>query len=273
MSQVSQCDPEEDGNTISSSSSPKSNQMKHWFLTLKWTYGPNEPMFQSLGNWAKIHTTRCVFQLERGEGGYDHLQIQLSLHKKQRLNWFKIHLNPIVHCEITRNVEASFDYCSKTETRLWGPWIWPEPPCDEIIDDLRGVPLYAWQQEIIDIIDGPVDPRKIYWFWESVGNAGKTVFTRHLLINRRCAFFQGGKKSDIAHAYNGETICIFNFPREVEGRVAYGAIESLKDGLVFSPKYESRYKIYNRPHVLIFANWPPDTEALSADRWAITELS
>lgn len=272
MSQLSQSEPARDGNT-KSSLAPPNNQKKHWMLTLKWTHGINEPMFNSLKNWIQINCTRCTFQLEKGEStDYLHLQMAVSLKTKQRFNWFKVHLSPIVHCEIQRNIENSFDYCMKNDSRIWGPYIYPEPPCQPVIDDLDGVELYDWQIEIINKIEGPVDKRKIHWYWEPNGNVGKTIFTRHLLIKYKCAFFQGGKKSDIAYAYNGEPICIFNFPRTSEGHISYDAIEGLKDGLVFSAKYESRYKIFNRPHVIVFANFEPDYSALSSDRWDVNYI-
>ena len=41
---------------------------------------------------------------------------------------------------------------------------------------------------------------------------------------------------------------------------------------MFSPKYESTSKLYNIPHVLVFANWMPDMSRLSIDRWDIMHL-
>ncbi len=159
----------------------------------------------------------------------------------------------------------------KSDTRIAGPWAWPEPLPQVVRDPLHGNVLYDWQQEIIDIISGEPDDRKIYWYWEPDGCAGKTSLIKHILLNHDASFFQGGKK-DIAYAYKGQKVCIFGFSKTNEGKVSYDAIESLQDGLIFSSKYESSYKIFNQPHIICFANWPPEIDAVSADRWVVREI-
>ena len=88
-------------------------------------------------------------------------------------------------------------------------------------------------------------------------------------------YFSGGKANDIAFQLIKNKwdpdVCIFNFPRTSEGAV-YNAIEQLKDGLVFSSKYEGGVKMFNPPHVIIFANWLPDVKTLSEDRWNIVNI-
>ena len=49
-------------------------------------------------------------------------------------------------------------------------------------------------------------------------------------------------------------------------------IESIKNGLVFSGKYEGAQLIFNRPHVICFSNSLPDTTMMSADRWKIVNI-
>jgi hypothetical protein len=49
-------------------------------------------------------------------------------------------------------------------------------------------------------------------------------------------------------------------------------MENVKDGLFFSTKYESGMVRYNPPHVIVFANVPPDVTKMSADRWVIKEI-
>ena len=137
--------------------------------------------------------------------------------------------------------------------------------------------LYPWQQKIADIVAEEADDRTVHWFWEGTGNVGKTALTKYLLVKYpHTHYFSGGKANDIAfqlikNKWDPE-ICIFNFPRTSEGAVSYNAIEQLKDGLVFSSKYEGGTKIFNPPHVIIFANWLPDVTQLSADRWNIVEI-
>jgi len=63
---------------------------------------------------------------------------------------------------------------------------------------------------------------------------------------------------------------IFDLPRVSEGHAIYGPIEACKDGVVTATKYEGGTIAFDPPHVLVFANYLPNTEGtLSADRWRI----
>ncbi len=52
----------------------------------------------------------------------------------------------------------------------------------------------------------------------------------------------------------------------------YSGLPQSKNGVLFSPKYESGQKIFKPPHVFVFANYEPDQTKLSADRWNIVQL-
>lgn len=267
--------PPEDGNTNSSSGAKKKRDAGkvNWFLTLMWPFGINHSKISPLKQWMRAHTIRCVLQLEKGtKTDYQHMQLAITMKNKKRLTWFKHHLAPHVHCEVMRNEEASFDYCSKEDTRIWGPWVYPEPPSVGIDDPMKDLTMRPWQQDIIDIIEGPVHSRHIYWYWEPVGCVGKTVFCKHLIVRYDAQFFQGGSKKDIAYAYKGGQIVLFNFSRDVEDKVSYESIESVKDGLIFSGKYESGVKMFAQPHIVCFANWLPQVERMSLDRWIIRQI-
>ena len=48
----------------------------------------------------------------------------------------------------------------------------------------------------------------------------------------------------------------------------YGFLESLKDRMVFSPKYESQMKLLpNKVHVVVLGNEAPDETKMTADRY------
>lgn len=131
-----------------------------------------------------------------------------------------------------------------------------------------------FQQFVLDVVNGPVDSRKIYWIVDETGNTGKTYLTKYLVMNKG-AFIGGGKRADIFAGYDFEEIALFDFPREAEElKGIYGSIEKIKDWCFFSGKYQSsmRFKKGN-PHVICFANFFPAMKgAFSLDRLVIIRL-
>ena len=49
-------------------------------------------------------------------------------------------------------------------------------------------------------------------------------------------------------------------------------MEAIKNGCFFSGKYESGMVRFNSPHILVFANEPPERTKLSQDRWCVFAL-
>ena len=42
--------------------------------------------------------------------------------------------------------------------------------------------------------------------------------------------------------------------------------------MIYSPKYEGGYKLFNSPHIIVFANMAPQYERLSKDRWKVRNI-
>lgn len=137
-------------------------------------------------------------------------------------------------------------------------------------DDAR---LYTWQRILKNRLYGKADDRKIIWFFDENGNQGKTWISKHIVANMEAARFTNASSKDIAHAYKGEKIVIMDFSRSNEERINYSILENLKDGMIFSPKYDSRSKYFSSPWVIVMANFMPNTSACSKDRWEIHTLS
>lgn len=132
-----------------------------------------------------------------------------------------------------------------------------------------------WQREIIKIIQGVPDKRKIYWYWSNKGNVGKSTLALHLIL-KYDAIEVGGTKKDIAQAIRSRVeagknikIALIDISRSAFNKVSYQAIEALKNQKIFCPKYESSMLVFKRPHVIVFANYPPEIQNLSQDRWMI----
>lgn len=140
--------------------------------------------------------------------------------------------------------------------------------------------LRNWQKDVVDIIEQPVNNRKIHWVWEHKGNVGKSELLNYLCVKYN-AVELSGKVADMAYAYNGEPIVCFDIPRtaeDVDGkqesiRHLYNFAEKLKNKRVFSSKYESRSKIFECPHVIFFANFECDKSIWSEDRYNIINLN
>lgn len=82
-----------------------------------------------------------------------------------------------------------------------------------------------------------------------------------------------GKAADMAYEYNPNTkiLCV-DIPRSKIETFQYSFLEAVKNGRVFSPKYESTTIRFNPPHVLVFMNEEPNMEALSEDRYIINHI-
>lgn len=261
--------------TLSKDVSPKisSCQCYRWFATLSNRQPgpepaePGEPRVRPLELWNLLNEwcKEFYFQLEIGKGGFEHYQLCFSLKVKHRLSEVKniLGFNDI-HLESVKDWQASIKYCQKLDTRHLGPWSHKIRPITTITN------LRPWQSEVVDIVRGPADDRTIWWFWDRKGATGKSQLCRYLTVHYKARYLTNAKSGDLAFAVSpSDQIILFDFSRSIEGHINYSAIESIKNGLVFSPKYESGTKVFDPPHVLCFANFPPKSSALSDDRLSI----
>lgn len=132
---------------------------------------------------------------------------------------------------------------------------------------------YPWQETLLNLLKLEPDARRVHWIYDEEGNKGKSFITKYLVTSQG-AFFADGKRDDVLYAYAGQRIVILDLAREKEDQTYfYGTIEKIKNGCYFTGKYESRYCVWDTPHVIVFANWPPDQSKLSADRWDIWRLN
>lgn len=247
-------------------------QKKNWFFT--WNNYDKESI-EILETLFNNICEKYVFQEEKGEEGTPHLQGSIVLKKKMR--WSEFKLPKEIHWEGTKSVDKSFKYCSKEMTKngkCYTKGFKIKKPLKVKIEK-----LYKWEKFIVDLCKEEPDDRSVYWFWDEEGGAGKTEFCKWYWNNNkdRSIICQGGGAKDIACMFanlvkevdfdlNDDITVLFNLARSTEG-ISYKAIESVKDGLLFSPKYESSTLVFNRPHVIIFSNQLPDYNKLSKDRW------
>lgn len=137
-------------------------------------------------------------------------------------------------------------------------------------------PLRPWQGELYNKLRLPPDERKIFFVVDRVGNQGKSWFSRYYCdLHDDAQILAPGKKADMAFMVR-ENVRVFflDCPRSKQGEfIQYDFLEELKNGYVFSSKYESRCKKFRTPHIVVCMNEHPCMEKLSADRYNIISLT
>lgn len=257
-----------DGNTKSSSTRVTSS--KNWIFTLN---NPSKKEKKILEEEIIKNCSDFRVQEEKGtETETTHLQGYIQLERRGRP--FEKFSNKRIHWEKCRNANASREYCCKQETATGNYTFDSEEQIETI------TPTKDWQLEILDIVNEKPDYRKIYWYWEESGNTGKSALTKYLCVHHN-ALNLSGKGNDCKHAIVSwkekkkvyPKLIIFDIPRTNIDYISYEAIESIKNGVFFSGKYESAQVIMNSPHIFIFANTPPIEHKVSADRWIIKKIT
>lgn len=136
--------------------------------------------------------------------------------------------------------------------------------------------LRNWQRDLYQMLQAPADDRKIIFVVDDVGNTGKSWFIRFMLTQHpeSCQRLSVGKRDDLAYAVDpSKHMFLFDIPRGQSEYIQYSVLEQLKDGLIFSSKYESRNKVMaSKSHVVVMTNEQPDLNKLSMDRYAIINI-
>lgn len=258
--------PVADGNSGTSATETKNALYKYDFVINNYT---TDELCQLKVTLPKI-CKKAKFGLEVGESGTPHIQGFLSLIKKERITGLhkqkgleRASFRPV------RNEKACEAYCEKDNLEFSHGY-----PA-KITHTIK---FNTWQQHIIDEQSTTPDNRTVNWFWSVRGKMGKTSLVRWLVDKHNAQWASGGRYTDVMnliyHTDMDTCRCvIFVLPREHMNHISYSALEAVKDGLVCNMKsFKNGSKIFNPPHVYVFANYPPDTSVLSKDRWNIINL-
>lgn len=143
--------------------------------------------------------------------------------------------------------------------------------------DIPMHPLRGWQADLgIQLRLNP-DPRKIFFVVDVVGNAGKSWFVDYWThLHSNCLVMHPAKHADMALVLKQcrpkpKTVFI-DCPREKLDFFSYTFLEDLKNGRVFSTKYESVMVKMRVPHVVMMMNEDPDLRKLSRDRYELIRI-
>ena len=133
-----------------------------------------------------------------------------------------------------------------------------------------------WQSKLMAMLEEDKgNDRNVFWIYESRGNVGKSYFCNQLKKTqyKSVAYLDTSTIKDLSLLYNGESIVLIDYARDDEKNVNYGILEKLKNGFLVSPKYETRLKMFKSPVICCFANFPPEVQKLSMDRWKIYRIN
>lgn len=216
-----------------------------------------------------------IFSEEKGESGETpHLQGYFELKKRKRA--LELGFRKEYHFEVAKGTkEENIEYISKENGNCYinGFKI---RKC-KLIEKLR-----PWQKKLFKILKEEPDENKIIWKWDRNGGIGKSKFTKYV-ANKLNALVLCSKATDMKYgivSYKESygmypDIVILDLPRSVDLEyLSYPGIEEIKNGCFFCNKYKScMVKDMPTPHIVIFANQPPDLNEISAYKWDIEELS
>ena len=148
-----------------------------------------------------------------------------------------------------------------------------------LTSEMSGTSLRTWQTELLSIVRGSPQPRKIHWWWEARGNVGKSFMARYLAMKHSSVICQMMKKADLLHMLSKQTTMpsvVFDLTRSCEAgavSVVYEVLEMLSNGYICSGKYDSQAKWIQPLHLIVFANFEPDRTAMSEDRWDVHHIA
>lgn len=219
-----------------------------------------------------------MFQLEQGETTH-RLHYQGMVHAETKMR----------PCEVQNKIGWGYwqhavknqqenlkKYCMKQNTRVAGPWADKEVYMgQDLPTTLRG-----WQKKHLEILTSPMEDRMIYWFIDEQGGAGKSKFAKYMQFHYGIPKLTFGKTCDllnIVSKFQMRKGYIFDLsrtkPHDISMDDIYSAMENIKNGHFCNTKYETDIILMLPPHIIIYANWAPDTERLSPDRWIIKNIN
>jgi len=254
---------------------------------------------------ASLEYRYLTFGREVGSQGTPHLQGTIVFEEAKSLRHV-LKLLPGCHVEPTRNLDASINYSQKDKDFVeYGQKphqgarsdlqraveevrkgmslkgmrsLHPEVMCrygrfieqikqDTQLPPMPDIELKEWQRSLVQCLSSPAEDRTIHLVIDPVGGAGKTTFCRWLVNSLPdVELFGSGKGADIAYAVQEPSIALFDFARSQDEYRPWGMVEQIKNGIVFSSKYNSGVKYFKSPHVVVFTNSDVEEGKLSADR-------
>ena len=236
-----------------------------------------------------INCSKYCFQMEKGaEKGRLHYQCSIvlkeKLNKRQLQDKIRYRLSDYI-CEGWCTLQPSHSqsdcdiYCTKVDTRVAGPWWYPEHKYtggDLVPEDK----MFPWQKQILMKLNGVAHPREIICIIDEVGNSGKSTFVKTICyrpdskaILLPIGLSAAQMKASLLTA-GEQKIYFIDIPRNSnDENKLFDVIEDLKKGHVCSSFHGHYNQMFiNRPHVVLFSNKIPQLFRLSFDMWKLYRI-
>lgn len=264
--------------TAKGNTNPSPNRARAWVFTLN---NYTEEEYENVLSQC-LKSLEYIIGKEVGDQGTPHLQGYVR-YKTQKLFTTMQNAFPRAHLEPAKGgTQANYNYCSKSgnfETNIKNKIDIRKQIKDRLISRYKDVVWRPWQEALLAKMREPPASRTISWYFDYDGNSGKSFLAKYLKLHFN-TIIADGKKDNIFNQLNEmlnnglePQIVILDVPRHNKDYLNYGVIEQLKDGCIYSGKYEGGECIIDNVHVVIFSNHYPDTEKMSEDRWDIHDIT
>lgn len=257
---------------------------------------------QDIRDYLKDNSSKWIFGYEMGEQGTPHLQGYMEF--KNPKKWSVLIDNGFKRCwsrKARGNLIDNYNYTSKEGNYEYGGFKIENLELENLDKDERkkyllkkkkeqilkniykDVEWKQWQTHILNIINGEKNNRTINWIHEPNGNKGKSFLTKYIFCKLN-GIIINGKVNDIfnnllnyqeENDYIDPDFIIIDIPRSSRGynEHLYTIMEKIKDGLIYSGKYEGGTILYEKPpHIIVLSNDIPTFEKMSDDRWNIISI-
>ena len=270
--------------------------IKNKFEGQKQTFDVTVPIeafgdYRELAAELKTIAKHWAFQHEKGEtSGYEHWQVRLSLHKKQRFSTFASESMPhIPGCWSVTTLGVhehnQFNYVMKAQTRVAGPWTDKDenlrpPPImtDQLLNFLKQ-DRYSWQNDMEKIATS-YDERHLHYVYDPHYHSGKSVFCEYLeykgLAEEIPPFTQMEDIMQFVMSMPTSRCYLFDMPAAMKKdkvHQLYSGLEMLKNGFLYDKRYCGKKRRISRPVVILFANNLPQSGLIAPDRLIVWYLT
>lgn len=205
---------------------------------------------------------KWVYAVEKGRGGYKHIQCRFRTNKAFE------DIRRALICAHIEEASDTWEYEKKDGKYMTGD------DNHEILK-LRYGKLTKVQKWALDALETTNDREVMVWV-DPEGNSGKTWLTAHLWEKGQACYCPPTLSTPkeliswVHSAYNKEPFIIIDVPRTWKWDEAlYTAIETIKDGLVYDPRYSAHMRNIRGVKVMCMTNTMPKLSKLSEDRWVI----